>query len=241
MTDLNYLDNLKDAYQASFPYALDNRLILNWYPTRIINRCKGGKLLELGVGHGFSSLMLTPHFRMHTIVEGSQQIISAFRLNQEASGIKIVHSFFEEYVADEKFDVIVMGFVLEHVEDPGLILLKFKDFLAPDGKIYITVPNAHALNRRLGHLAGLLKDCFALSAADHDLGHRRTFTVESLCALAEQQGLIVRYMEGLLLKPITTAQIQALNLPEEVLQAMLEIGIGYPELSVGILAEVVRN
>jgi 2-polyprenyl-3-methyl-5-hydroxy-6-metoxy-1,4-benzoquinol methylase len=240
MNDRNYLDKLKDAYQASFPYALDNRLILQWYPKRILNRCKGGKLLELGVGHGYSSLILTPHFDQHTIVEGSMEIISAFRQNEEARNIEIVHAFFEDYVAKAPYDVIIMGFVLEHVEDPGFILMRFAEFLAPGGKIYITVPNAHALNRRLGHIAGLLKNCFTLSTADLALGHRRTFTVETLCTLVVQQGLQVEHMEGLLLKPITTAQIQTLNMSEEILQAMLQVGIDYPELSVGILAEVGR-
>ena len=241
MTDGNYLDNLKDAYQPSFSYALDNRLILQWYPKRILKRCRGGSLLELGVGHGYSSLALSPYFARHTIVEGSKEIISAFRQNKEACNIEIVHAFFEDYVAPEPYDAIVMGFVLEHVEDPGLILSRFAKFLVPGGQMYVAVPNAHALNRRLGHLAGMLKDCFALSAADLALGHRRTFTVETLRALVQQQGLRVEHMEGLLLKPITTAQIQTLNMPEEILQAMLQVGIDYPELSVGLLAEVRRQ
>jgi 2-polyprenyl-3-methyl-5-hydroxy-6-metoxy-1,4-benzoquinol methylase len=237
----NYLDDHKEAYQDSFPYALDNRLILNWYPKRIINRCSGGKLLELGVGHGYSSLVLSPHFEKHTIVEGSKEIITAFLQNKQEGSVEIVHAFFEEYVADSLYDVIVMGFILEHVEDPGLVLKRFAQFLSPEGKIYITVPNAYALNRRLGHLAGLLDDCFAMSASDLALGHRRTFSTDTLRALVEKQGLRVEYMEGLLLKPITTAQIQELKMSEEVMQAMLQVGIEYPELSVAILAEVVRS
>ena len=237
MNQNNYLDELIHTYDDTFQYELDNRLILNWYPRRILLHAKGNHLLELGVGHGYCSLVLSNHFKRHVIVEGSREIITKFKSKRGAERIEIVHSYFEEYVTEEKFDVILMGFVMEHVSDPHLILQRFRRYLNTDGSIFITVPNAHALNKRFGYEAGMLKTYDSLSEADLALGHRRLFTVDSLRSLVEEEDLIVQRMEGLFLKPITTDQILRLGLSEEILQAMLQVGIDYPELCVGILIE----
>ena len=53
----------------------------------------------------------------------------------------------------------------------------------------------------------------------------------------EQAGYHVQAIEGLLLKPITTAQIKTLHLPDSVLNAMLKVGVQYPELSAGLLIQ----
>ena len=39
--DKSYLDQYSPAYEEEFQYALDNRLIINWYPHRILKSAKG--------------------------------------------------------------------------------------------------------------------------------------------------------------------------------------------------------
>ena len=92
-------------------------------------------------------------------------------------------------------------------------------------------------HRRLGHEAGLLGDLMALSDADRQLGHQRLYTVDSLRRSIEAAGYEIKAIEGLLIKPITTSQIKVLELSAPVLQAMLKVGIRYPELSAGILIQ----
>jgi 2-polyprenyl-3-methyl-5-hydroxy-6-metoxy-1,4-benzoquinol methylase len=130
-----------------------------------------------------------------------------------------------------------MGFVLEHVDKPTLIISKYIKYLKPGASLFITVPNSEALNRRFGYEAGLLKDLDQLSEADIQLGHKRYFNKNSLEALVKQCGLTVKTFEGLFLKPITTNQIQTLNLSEKILKAMLKVGVHYPELCTGVLME----
>jgi len=235
----NCLDSYKDAYSPSSLYTLDNKLMLNWYTDRIIELTRGCEnLLELGIGHGYSSVKLSQAFKRHLVLEGSQQIIEEFKNKVHDKKIEIEHIFFEDFLSAEKFDVIVMGFILEHVEDPVLIAKKYKEFLKPGGKIYVTVPNSEALNKRIGYEAGILEDMSALSPADLAFGHRRLFTVQSLKDLMESVGYKVNIIEGIFLKPITTQQITDLNLDENVLRGMLQVGKAYPELCVGILMEV---
>jgi 2-polyprenyl-3-methyl-5-hydroxy-6-metoxy-1,4-benzoquinol methylase len=233
----NRLDALVGAYGRDFPYALDNDLMLNWYPQRVMALAGGTSLLELGIGHGYSARHFVARFPRYVVVEGSAKMIERFRSQAGTQAIEVVHAMFEEFDSAEQFDVIVMGFVLEHVADPDRILRRFRDFLAPGGSLFVTVPNAESLHRRLGYEAGLIDDLLQLSDADRQLGHQRLYTVASLREAVERAGYDVKAIEGLLLKPITTSQIKSLDLSDAVLNAMLKVGVAYPELSAGLLIQ----
>jgi len=232
------LDDSARAYQDDFAYALDNRLMLNWYPQRIIRLAKGRSLLELGLGHGYSSLIFSRHFPVYTVIEGSNAVILQFRESHPDASVDIRCAYFEDFVAEMRYDHIVMGFILEHVDDPGGVLRRYRKFLAPQGSLFVAVPNCAALNKRLGYAAGMIDNLETLSDADRLLGHQRLFTLESLTKLCQSEGFSVGSVEGIFLKPIATSQILELKLPEPILEAMLKVGVDYPELSVGILMEL---
>jgi 2-polyprenyl-3-methyl-5-hydroxy-6-metoxy-1,4-benzoquinol methylase len=234
----NKLDGYVVSYKETFSYELDNRLILNWYPKRVVNKMKPGSLLELGVGHGYSCRQFDSKVSKYTILDGSKAVIKQFRENNtDLKHISIIETYFEDYSSNLTYDNIVMGFVLEHVEDPELILKKYKSMLSCDGKLFISVPNASSLHRQLANLAGMLPNIEALSQSDHELGHVRYFTVDTLKELVERCGYQVLSIEGLFLKPFTTSQITSLNLSDSLFEALMQKGIEYPELSTGILLE----
>lgn len=235
----SHLDQHVAAYQGQTPYELDNHILLNWYPARVLELAPGGgRLLELGLGHGYATSLLAPHYSRHVVVDGSPSIIELFRSRHPDCSADVVECYFEDFDTQERFDTIVMGFVLEHVDDPLRLLTEYKRFLAPGGSIFVCVPNAQALNRRVGHAAGLLPDMFALSPNDILLGHKRYFTLDSLQELVRSSGCTLAQAEGIFLKPITTAQIQTLGLTPEILAAFCRVGIDYPELCCGILAQL---
>ena len=232
------LDDSIPAYQDDFPYALDNRLMLNWYPQRIIRLAQGGSLLELGLGHGYSSLIFSRHFSRYTVIEGSTAVIRQFSESHPETPVDVRCAYFEDFVPEMRYDHIVMGFILEHVDDPGQILRRYKEFLTPQGSLFVAVPNCAALNKRFGYAAGLIDNLEILNDADRLLGHQRLFTLESLTELCHREGFTISSVEGIFLKPITTGQILELKLSEPILEAMLKVGVDYPELSVGILMEL---
>ena len=121
---------------------------------------------------------------------------------------EVVEAYFETFEPQRRFDAIEMGFVLEHVDDPGLIVRRFKQFLKPGGFIGMAVPNARSLHRLIGHEAGLLDDVYKLSAEDRQLGHKRYFDLESFKRLAESEGLTVCRARGIMMKPVTTRQLE---------------------------------
>lgn len=104
--------------------------------------------------------------------------------------------------------------------------------------MFVTVPNAEVLNRKLGHLAGMLPDMQALSDHDLLLGHKRYYTVNSLKKDVEEAGYRVTRTEGIYLKPLTTSQMLSLKLDSRIIDALCTVGIDYPELSCGILLEL---
>lgn len=232
-----------NAYTDNNPYDYDNKIILHQYPKMIIENIeKCGmnhdvKLLELGLGHGYSAKVFSKVFGNYTVLDGDEEIINSFTKKNKELQIKIIHTFFEDFEAPETYDVIVAGFVLEHVDDPLLVLKKYKKMVKSGGRFFIAVPNAEALNRRLGFEAGLLDDLESLSQADKDLGHKRYFTIDSITKLCNEAAMKISKVEGIYLKPFTTRQILSLNLSSDIIEAMCKVGKAYPELCLGILVE----
>ncbi|HTN65169.1 MAG TPA: class I SAM-dependent methyltransferase [Burkholderiaceae bacterium] len=235
----NILDNHVQAYQGSSIYDFDNFIQLKWYPERVIQFSAGASsLLELGLGHGITTGVFAQHFKRHVVIDASPAVIENFRQRFPNSTVEIAESYFETFETSEHFDVIMFGYILEHVDDPVWILKHFRRFLKPGGRMFVTVPNAEVLNRRLGHLAGLLPDMQELSEHDLLLGHKRYYTVESLRKDILQAGYAIKRLEGIYLKPLTTSQMISLNLDEKIVHALCLAAIDYPELSCGILAEL---
>jgi len=130
-----------------------------------------------------------------------------------------------------------MGFILEHVKNPVQVMNKYKRMLKKQGKMVLSVPNAEAMNRRLGCYAGFLGDVTSLSEYDVELGHLRYYTTDTFKRDIEASGLRIKDIEGIYLKPFTTKQMISLNFDKNILDALCMLGLKYPELSLGIMAE----
>jgi SAM-dependent methyltransferase len=230
------LKQRKEAYDEHF--LLDNRLTLEWYPQRVAEQASGSSMLELGLGHGYTTCYFAQHFSPYRVIDGSAEMIERFRSIFDLPQVDIIESWFEKFDTDERYDNIAMGFVLEHVDDPGLILRNYRRLLNPGGSVFVAVPNSESLHRRFGHAANMLPDLEMLSDVDREFGHQRYFNLRSLTQLCEESGYQVVKSEGLLLKSITTGQMEQLDLSPSILQAMLKVGVDYPELCNSILLKL---
>jgi 2-polyprenyl-3-methyl-5-hydroxy-6-metoxy-1,4-benzoquinol methylase len=243
------LNQYEPAYESDFKYNDENHAMLQWYASRLIEKASHSHtldILSLGIGHQTVSLAiidkLSSKLGRYVLIEGSQNIIENYIAeHQPGECVELVHSYFEEYVrnlADNLlFDIIEMGFVLEHVENPLYIMKQYRQLLKANGSIFIAVPNAKSLHRLIGHKAGLLEDLHQLSEHDLQLGHKRYFDLESIKELVLKAGLKIASIEGVFLKPITTDQIKKLNFSREIMGALYQIGQVYPEISNAILIE----
>lgn len=232
------LDAVTSEYLPNAATAIENDLILNWYPERIIRRFGSvGSILELGIGHGYTPGLFNAACDRHVIIEGSQLVIDLFKEKSPDFAGEVVFSYFENFDTDERFDVIVMGFILEHVDDPGMLLNRFKRFLKPGGRIFVAVPNAKSMNRRLGVELGKIDDIYSLNANDHALGHKRQYCRDTLKEEMQNHGYAVSLEEGIYLKPLPLAVLKTLPDFQENLDAMLRVGIDFPDLCVALLME----
>jgi len=238
---MNKLDEVTSHYKPGSATELENNLVLNWYPKRILKRLEGSakeSILELGIGHGYTTELFNQKFSRHVVIEGSSVVIKLFEEKSQCKNIEVVESYFEEFDTDERFDVILMGFVLEHVEDPEFILKRYKQFLKHGGRLFIAVPNGKSLNRRLGLAMGKIDDIYSLNENDLALGHKRQYCLDTLKSDASAAGYESLWEEGIYLKPLPLGYMQKMPDLDENLQAMLEVGVDYPDLCVGLLLEV---
>lgn len=196
------------------------------------------RVLSLGIGSQRVSRTIREQLGAseYHVLEGSRDIID--RYCSETSpppSVIIHHTYFELAELDEPFDLIEMGFVLEHVDDPGFILRKFRTLLNPDGLLFAAVPNARSLHRLLGHSAGYLQDLYALSKYDLQLGHKRYFDCETIAQLIQDAGYTILEKVGLVMKPLTTGQLLQLGLNETIETAFIDVGYEHPDIANGIL------
>lgn len=237
---MNKLDKVSSEYKPGSATEIENNLILNWYPKRILERLgreSQGSILELGIGHGYTTALFNDYFERHVVIDGSPAVIEQFRENYSLDSIEIVESYFETFDTDEAFDVLLMGFVLEHVDDPDLILTRYRKFMKPGGRLFIAVPNAKSLNRRFGFAMGKIDDIYSLNQNDLALGHKRNYCLDTLKEAIHRAGYDCVWEEGIYLKPLPLGYMQLMPEFDSNLQAMLEVGVDFPELCVGLLVE----
>lgn len=228
--ELERVASLSDWYlkeQLDF----DKRLIRYRYET-IKPRLVGTRGLELGSAEGEMTQFLVNDFEQLTIVEGAADLIA--QIPARANLIK-VHALFEEFQPEQPFDSIILEHVLEHVDDPVALLNRVKNWLSPNGRLFLGVPNGNSIHRLVAVKMGLLDTPCQLNARDHALGHRRVYTPETLRADIEKCGIKVLEMGGVYFKPLSNGQIQE-HWTEEMIQGFYELGKDFPEIAAEIYA-----
>lgn len=142
----------------------------------------------------------------------------------------MIHSLFEDFQPREKYDVIVLGHVLEHVMDPISILSRARTWLEPGGRIFAAVPNARSLHRQASVIMGLLVKEDELNAKDLHHGHRVVFNPESFRAIFMSAGLRIDVFGGYWLKPLSNSQIEEAWTPS-MIEAFMQLGERYPDIA----------
>ena len=244
---LDILNHQSESYTQKSLFFDENHFIIESYASKlldIVKRNSSKNILSLGIGQGVVLNYLSNNMKdidSYTIVEGSNLLIEKYRNEiDEMKNARTVHSSFEAFSSSDQFDIIEMGFILEHVDDPLQILRKYKEMLSKNGTVFIAVPNANSIHRVLGYKAGFLESTYALSAFDIEVGHQRYFDLNTLLRLVHAAELKIINVEGLLLKPFTTKQMNSLNLPDSVWKALVSISEAYPEIANNIIIQVCR-
>jgi SAM-dependent methyltransferase len=188
-----------------------------WIAPKIAEWCEG-RVLDMGWGTGTMGKALLAAGVELAVIEGSQLLaVSALE-----AGVETVYQcLFEEATFARPFDTVLCLFVLEHVEDPVVVLERAYSWLKPGGRLIAAVPNATSLHRRVGALTtGQPYD--TPSERDLLVGHVRVYDRRRLMADVCQAGFHVEVDRGWFHKPVWNALM--VGWPPALIDALCQIG-----------------
>ena len=113
---------------------------------------KKKNILDIGSGTGISCILLEKKGYNVTGVDPDPK--NAQLINSKLKKGKCINSYFEDLKIENKVDVIWLTHVIEHLEQPDILLEKCKEWIVPDGIICIAVPdcgNPNMLNHSLNN------------------------------------------------------------------------------------------
>lgn len=229
--ELNDLDNSEsEKYAYSFDFDVMHPYMIRTFEP-FFNK---GSLLELGSYKGNFTRRFLPYFDDVTCVEASAVAVAQA---QQKLGDKVtyINSLFEKACLPKRYDNIVLTHVLEHLDDPVLVLKRINDeWLTENGRFFLVCPNANAPSRQIAVKMGLISHNAAVTSAEAEHGHRCTYTLDTLERDAIAAGLKVVCRSGIFFKALANFQWDQLLSTEiisrEYLDGCYELGQQYPDL-----------
>lgn len=215
----------------------DFDLLMHRYMLRAFQPWLNGvSALELGCYHGAFTKLIRDVYPDVTVVEASAECIAAARgIGRE---VEFIHSAFETVDLDRKFDAIFLIHTLEHLDDPVQVLKRCREWLQPEGRIFVAVPNAFAASRQLAVAMGIVESAQAVTAAEATHGHKRTYSLYTLSEDCQNAGLSSVDRGGVFFKPVANFQfdkaLQAGIIDGRYLEACYWFGKSYPELCASV-------
>lgn len=129
------------------------KLLYDAFSRIFINKFRGTishglKILEIGCSNG-DFLLKCKHKGMH--VFGIEPDKNAAQRAMK-KGLEVLPNSFEESypkIKNQKFDVIFMSHVFEHIQNPKRVIKHLANLLDDNGRVVILVPNINSVNHRL--------------------------------------------------------------------------------------------
>jgi len=201
-----------------------------------LNLKKGGKALELGCGVGESSTHLAPFFSSLVVCDGSETFLMKARDRLKAHNhVEFRYALFEEITDENLYDFIAANYILEHVDDVGILLEICYKALKQGGYLFVIVPNAKALSRQLAVKMGLLDSIYTLAENDIKHGHKRIFDIDSFMEEITKTKFDIIAHGGVYVKPLANFQLSQLIdtkiLNKNHFKGLKLLADDYPELS----------
>jgi 2-polyprenyl-3-methyl-5-hydroxy-6-metoxy-1,4-benzoquinol methylase len=203
-----------------------------------------GPALEIGCYHGDSTVELAKHFADLTVIEASADAMQVARKRVPAH-VQFRNAMLEDLEFGPTFGSIFMINTLEHMEDAVAALSKVRTWLAAAGKLFVLVPNADAPSRQIAVHMGIVEHNDAVTPAEWQHGHRRTYRFDTLERDLRKCGLKTLARGGIIFKALANFQFdRALDagiIDEAYIEACHRLGLIYPNLCASIYAISASN
>ena len=145
-------------------------------------RARPGRLLDIGSGYGF---FLQEASRRGWNAVGLEAARAPADFAASQLGVRVIRQPVEQALFElqpNSFDFVTFWHVLEHLEEPGLVLREAVSKVKPGGYLAINSPNmASAIYKLVGGLWSWI----------YTPGHLQYFSLESLSRWLQRQGLSV--------------------------------------------------
>lgn len=234
----DYNAELKDTKDHKYAYNFDFDVMHHYMLKAFTPYFKDGKFLELGSFKGDFTGRFIDIFDDISCVEASDEAINLAK--SKYPNVTFYNSLFEEANLPSSYQNIIMTHVLEHVDDPVKVLKRVNDeWLADNGRFFLVCPNANAPSRQIAVKMGLISHNSAVTPAEHEHGHRCTYTLDTLERDAREAGLKVIRREGIFFKALANFQwdklLQTDIISKEYLEGCYQLGQQYPDLCSSIM------
>ena len=176
--------NLEKMLDSNFTNDEGKHFALNWssmfaYCKRYLS--KNQKILEIGVGTGVHMIMFDKNGYDITGIEPDTR--NTTLINKKLKFGNCINGFVEDQTFENKFDIIWLYHVVEHIVNPKNLLEYCYKFLKPNGLVIIAVPDCDNLMS--------LKD--SIDNPDH-LWH---FTKKSLTELSSKMNYKIEKIDSM--------------------------------------------
>lgn len=230
----DYNVEIKDTNDHRYAYGFDFDVMHPYMIRSFEPFFNKGSLLELGSFKGDFTRRFLPYFDDVTCVEASDVAVSEAK-RKLGDKVNFVNSLFEKATLPKRYDNIVLTHVLEHLDDPVLVLKRINDeWLAEGGRFFLVCPNANAPSRQIAVKMGLITHNAAVTPAEAEHGHRCTYTLDTLERDAVAAGLKVVHRSGVFFKALANFQwdrlLQTDIISKEYLEGCYKLGQHYPDL-----------
>ncbi len=234
----DYNVEIKDTNDHKYAYSFDCDVMHPFMIRSFESFFNQGSLLELGSFKGDFTRRFQPYFDDITCVEASDVAIAEAK-QKLGDKVKFVNSLFENASLPRRYDNIVLTHVLEHLDDPVLVLKRInEEWLTENGRFFLACPNANAPSRQIAVKMGLITHNSAVTPAEAEHGHRRTYTLDTLERDAVAAGLKVVHRSGIFFKALANFQwdrlLQTDIISKEYLEGCYQLGMQYPDLCASI-------
>lgn len=141
---------------------------------------KKGKLLDIGCGFGWVVAEAENRGFEAMGIDSSKVYTS---LGKKTLKVRLLAVSLGAFRTTERFDVIILNHVLEHIKDPVKFLQKVRTLLNPEGEVLIACPNIRSL------MFWLFKErWYGLQPAQH----LSQFTPQTISMVVKKSGLVIR-------------------------------------------------
>ena len=236
----NYNQEIKNNNDRNYFYGFDIDIMHPFMYESFEKYFVPGDILELGSYDGSFTSHLLNRFCHVDCIEASS-VAAEKAITRHGSSVNVLISSFEEASLDKKYENIVLTHVLEHLDEPVGILKRIKkDWLAPNGRIFVVVPNANAPSRQIAVRMGLIDNNSSVTEGEEKHGHRITYSQDTLYHHIRSSGLKVASMEGIFFKALANFQwdkiLKTDIISSDYIRGCYEFGKIYPDLCASLFA-----